>query len=309
MTAGRILFITLSNIGDAVMTTPVLQALHAKYPRAIIDIVADRRSSEMFLHCPYRGEIFYKEKQKFLRGGLALIKRLRVTKYDLIVDLRTDGLAWLLRAGARLTKWNRKNCGTGTHAVEQHMAVIASLHSVADIPDCHVWTGDNAEHYAREVLKDYTGKRLLGLGPGANFPGKIWPHTSYLALIEKLRNKFDAVVLLGDRRDRELSKYISAQSALPCRDLCGETSLLQAAAVLRHMMLFMGNDSGLGHLASAVSTATITLFGIGQPLRYRPWGSKAAWLAGDNRCIENITVQDVVTCMRDHAQTSYAGVD
>ena len=63
----KILFISLSNIGDAVMTTPVLQALHELYPGAVIDIVGDQRSSVIFKHCPYRGKIFHKQKNSFLR--------------------------------------------------------------------------------------------------------------------------------------------------------------------------------------------------------------------------------------------------
>ncbi len=89
----HILLITLSNIGDALMTTPVLEALHRQYPQAVIDIVTDARASDLFEHCPYRGEIILK--QKGWRGTIALLKQLRVTRYDLIVDLRTDGLTLL----------------------------------------------------------------------------------------------------------------------------------------------------------------------------------------------------------------------
>ena len=96
-TGQKLLFVGLSCVGDAVMTTPVLQALHQVYPDAEIDIVADRRSWEIFEHCPYRGDIFYKDKQRFLRGAPALLKELLATRYDVVVDLRTDGLASRLR--------------------------------------------------------------------------------------------------------------------------------------------------------------------------------------------------------------------
>ena len=90
-----ILLITLSNIGDAVMTTPVMTALHNKYPRAVMDIVADARSGEIFTQCPYKGEIFLKDKQAGWQGLLRLVKQLRMKRYDLMVDLRTDGLTLL----------------------------------------------------------------------------------------------------------------------------------------------------------------------------------------------------------------------
>ncbi len=75
-TVNKILFISLSNIGDAIMTTPVLMALHECYPEAVVDIVGDKRSSEIFKHCPFRGEIFNKQKNMFLRGVPALLKTL-----------------------------------------------------------------------------------------------------------------------------------------------------------------------------------------------------------------------------------------
>jgi ADP-heptose:LPS heptosyltransferase len=298
VTDNHILLISLSNIGDAVMTTPVLQALHAKFPDAIIDIVADKRSSEIFLNCPYRGEIIYKNKKSFLRGGPALIGKLRSHKYDLVVDLRTDGLAWLLRADKKLTRWQSKPYGP--HSVEQHMGIIHKLHGKKEIPPCCVWISKTEENYAKEVLGNYYGRNLLGLGPGANWPGKIWPCRSYLGLIERLKDCFDAVVLLGDSKDHEVSTIIAAQSRLPCIDLCGKTSLLQAAAVLKQIRFFAGNDSGLGHLASGVNTPTITIFGIGDPVRYHPWGNKARWLVGDGMNIENITVEYVAAFIEDY---------
>ncbi len=292
----RILLISLSNIGDAIMTTPVLQALHAHFPEASIDIVADQRSAIIFQHCPYRGEIILKQKQAFLRGGPALIRQLRKRHYDLAVDLRTDGLAFLLRADRRLTHWGSKPYGF--HAVEQHMGIIRSLYGEQPLPGCCVWPGKEDETAADHALRDYQGKKLLALGPGANYPGKIWPHKAFVNLVQQLRDSFDAVILLGDKKDREMSFMIEKQSALPCVNVCGGTTLLTAAAILRRVNVFVGNDSGLGHLASAVNTPTVTLFGIGQPDRYRPWGEHSRWLVGDGQNIENIPVTEVAVCVR-----------
>lgn len=295
MPDSRILLITLSNIGDAVMTTPVLQALHDKFPGTKIDIVADRRSSEIFLNCPYRGEIFHKEKRKFLRGSVVLVNSLRNRKYELIVDLRTDGLVYLLRAKKRLGKWQGKSYGP--HAVEQYMGIIRSLHGDREIPDCCLWPGAAEKNYAREVLGQYYGKKILGLGPGANWSGKIWPLHNYPVLMDAVKDDFNAVVLLGDERDRQLSRELGAGSLPAVINLCGRTSLLQATAILKQTRVFIGNDSGLGHLASAVKVPTITIFGPGQPQRYRPWGAQASWLVGRDQDISNVRVADVMRCM------------
>ncbi len=294
-TVNKILFISLSNIGDAIITTPVLVALHECYPEAVVDIVGDQRSSEIFKHCPYRGEIFNKQKNMFLRGVPDLIKALWVQSYDLIVDIRTDGLAYLLPAGKRYTKFKRKlnRTDTGPHAVQEHMGIISDIYQGAP-PQCHVWLSESEEKFAEEILAQYYGKRLLGLGTGANADVKIWPKENYLSLVEKAGNDFDAVVLLGDSRDKERSDFISSQVDKPCINLCGITTILQAVAVQQCLGMFIGNDSGLGHMASAVGIPTITIFGTGEPVRYRPWGEKSSWLVGEQQKVEKVSVDEVV---------------
>lgn len=298
-TVNKILFISLSNIGDAIMTTPVLMALHECYPEAVVDIIGDQRSSEIFKHCPFRGEIFNKQKNRFLRGVPALLKTLWFQSYDLIVDIRTDGLAYLLPAGKRHTKFNRKlnRKTTGSHAVQEHMGIISEIYQ-EDPPQCHVWLSEAEEKFAEEALGQYYGKRLLGLGTGANADVKIWPKENYLSLVEKTGNDFDAIVFLGDSRDKERSDFISSQVNKPCINLCGITTILQAVAVQKCLRVFIGNDSGLGHMASAVGIPTITIFGIGEPDSYRPWGEKALWLVGEKQKIEEVSVDDAVGLIR-----------
>ncbi|MBI5460824.1 MAG: glycosyltransferase family 9 protein [Gammaproteobacteria bacterium] len=293
--AHSILLITLSNIGDAVMTTPVLEVLHRRYPEALIDLVADRRSSEVFTHCPYRGRIVFKEKRAGWRGTLQLVRALRRTRYDLIVDLRTDGLAYLLRARRRLTKRHRQ--AHGPHAVEQHMGVIAALGDT-EIPPTHIWLTQQLEHAAAQHLQTLPGTRWLALGPGANWEPKIWPAASFRDLIAQLADTFDGIILLGGPGDAERCARVAQDCPLPCVNLAGQTGLLDAAAVLARATVFVGNDSGLGHLASAVGTPTLTLFGPGQPERYRPWGEHARWLTSVENDLQHLSAADVAADVR-----------
>lgn len=290
-----ILLITLSNIGDVIMTTPVLQALHAIYPGVKIDIVTDQRSSEIFFYCPFRGDIFIKDKKLFLRGVPELLIKLRSRRYDLIVDLRTDGLAYLLHGRKKLTRWRRKK--TARHAVQQHMTVIGSIYNNRPIPQCRIWTGQADEHFARLILGDKAGKRILALGTGANSHKKIWPVENYIELINKLTGTIDVVILLGNGEDGKSSKSISTRSGLPILDLCGRTTILQAAAMLQHATFFVGNDSGLGHIAAALGVPTITIFGPGEPERYRPWSENSQCVIGDDNDIKNAGVDDVINCI------------
>ena len=294
---GKFLFITLSNIGDALLTTPVLEFLHRYDETATVDIVGDERSFMLFLHCPYRGEIYHKQKQRFLRGAPALLSELRRKRYDLVVDLRTDILAWLLRADKRLVKTAG---GRQAHAVERHFAAVSSLTEGEEIPSTTLWLGQEDRDYADGVCRQLPGNRWLCIGPGANWQKKIWPAEKFALAADELRGEFDALVLMGNKADSRQAELVAGRVRFPCVNLCGQTTLLQAAAVMEKMTLFLGNDSGLGHIAAAVNTPSFTLFGPGQPERYRPWGSRAAWLAAPDGNIENIPVNIVAEKVREH---------
>jgi ADP-heptose:LPS heptosyltransferase len=292
----RILLITLSNIGDALMTTPVMQALHTRHPGARLDIVIDPRSGELFTHCPYRGALIARDKRLGWRGRLAQLRRLRATRYDLVVDLRTDGLAWLLRTRHRLSRWGQAR--SGMHAVERHMGVIAGREYHGGIPPLQLWLSGAEQSFARDTLAGLPGPRRLALGPGARWEPKRWPAHRFRELAACLRNEYDALVLLGDRTDSACCREIAARAPLPSLDLAGQATLLQSAAVLGHMRLFVGNDSGLGHLAAAAGIPTLTLFGPGDPARYRPWNPRGRWLQSPTRQLADLTVADAAQAAR-----------
>jgi ADP-heptose:LPS heptosyltransferase len=275
-TVRRILLITLSNIGDAIMTTPVMESLHARYPEARLDIVTDPRSAGLFEHCPYRGEVFRRHKQRGWRGTLALLHQLRRTDYDLVVDLRTDGLAWLLRARRRLTRWGCRPAGN--HAVEKHMAVIARRENISGIPPVCIWLSKDELRFARDAIAGLPGTRWLALGPGARWEPKRWPVSRFIALAEALQREFDALLLVGSMEDTACCRELAEAQKLPCLNLAGRTTLLQTGALLRHASLFVGNDSGPGHLAAAAGIPSLTLFGPGDPQRYHPWNPQGRWL-------------------------------
>ncbi len=279
------------------MTTPVMEALHGKHPQAVMDIVADPRSSELFTHCPYRDHVIHRDKQQGWRGSLALIRELRRRRYDLIVDLRTDGLAWLLRGRRRLNRHGARR--PEGHAVERHMEVIRRHVGTAGIPPTRLWLDARKQEFADRALAGLPGRRWLALGPGARWEPKRWPPWQFRELVQSRQEDFDAVVLLGSQADVDSCRILADGLSLPCLDLAGSTGLLEAAALLSHMRLFIGNDSGLGHIAAAVGIPTLTLFGPGEPQRYRPWNSRGRWLQSPNRDIRTLPVNRVADALTE----------
>ncbi len=288
----QILFITLSNIGDAIMTTPTLERLHQLYPDASIDLVCDNRSQIIFTHCPYRGEIFVKKKKRDGQRVLfQFIKTLRRKRYDLVVDLRTDGLAYLLRAKKRLTRWGHKPYGP--HAVEDLISIIHKINPEKVLPDTKIWIDDKHMRQADELTSGLNGNHWLAIGPGANWAPKVWDSENFAKVANGLHDKIDAVIIIGTTKDTKYSQKVTEKLESPYLDLSGKTDLLTVSAILKKCSLFLGNDSGLGHLASAVNTPSITVFGPGIPERYHPWSKKNQWFRGKDKLLENLDAETV----------------
>ena len=282
----KILFITLSNIGDVILTIPTLLKLSKRYKNAKFDIVGDDRSKILFKYCPFINKLFTKDKSKGFRGTLSLLRDIRKTNYDVAVDLRSDGLLYLIRADKKFHKINNKNI----HSIEKHYLSIKEQDK--KIPEPTIWLSNEEKRKARKLLpKSY--KKILAFGLGANSSHKIWPTKFYAELGNLLKQQFDLIVLIGDVKDNEFFSTFTKNYKGPLLNLSGKLDLLTTAAVLEKVQLFIGNDSGLGHIASAVNINTFTIFGPGEPHRYRPWGEKARWIKDNQNEIKKIKPRDI----------------
>ncbi len=271
----NILFITLSNIGDVILTTPTLEAIHHEFSNAKIDIVGDPRSSGIFKNCPYLHNFFSKNKSDGWVGIIKLLLKIRKIKYDLAVDLRSDGLLYLIRAKTKIHKLSNK-LSMDMHSAEKHFCAIKEIVS-KEIPTTHIWLSKNEIDISSKILNQYKSKRILALGLGSKYIDKNWSVLSFVDMADKLRDYFDLVMLVGDQKDASLSKKFTQKYSGDVVDCAGKYNILETAALLKKSIFFVGNDSGLGHLASAVGINTFTIFELGQPHRYRPWGSRAYW--------------------------------
>jgi len=277
----KILFITLSNIGDVILTIPTLIRLGQKYRNATIDIIGDARSEILYRHCPLVDIFYKKNKSEGLRGTFNLIKKVRSHNYDLAVDLRSDGLLYFIKADRRLYKIKDKNI----HSIEKHF--LSLKEGLSRLPDPIIWLGNKDEIRAKKILPKKSGA-LLVIGLGANSSHKIWPAKFYAQLANLLKKYFNSVVLIGDKKDDQFTSDFKKEYQGSFTNLAGKIDLLTTAAVLKNADLFVGNDSGLGHLASAVKTKTFTIFGPGEPNRYKPWGILAYYFQDKENNIYNI---------------------
>ena len=297
MSNTSILFIGLSSVGDAVMTTPVLQSLHNKYPSACFDIVTDNRSVSLYKNFPCLRGLYIKDKDKPVRGVPDLLFRLWKNRYDVIVDLRTDGLAYLLRGKKKYTKWTSKSYGT--HAVEELLGVIASLHGDQSIPATCVWLSKQDAVYAEQKTAVFGNKAdLLAVSTGDPAkPKKTWSASKFIELLNHHEPDFSGVIFLGGEAEKQKTREVINDINLEYIDAVGN-ALLETAALLNKASLYIGPDSGLGHIAGAVKTPTISFFGQQSPERFKPWGNKAVCICGTDGDARNIPVDEVSKAIR-----------
>jgi len=292
MNVNKILFIGLSSVGDVVMTTPALTSIQNQYPEALFDIVADKRGVQLYKNFPKLNKVYLKDKDKPLRGVPDLLLQLWKNRYDLIVDMRTDGLAYLLRAKKRYTKFFARSYGS--HAIEDLMGIIAPLHGDKPLPHTSVWPAELDREYAKKEISVFNNTDLLlaiSIGDSRK-PEKTWTTNKFVDLLNKHKDDFTGVIFLGNSYEAEGTREVASKIDMQYINTVNN-SLLEAASLLEKCCLYIGPDSGLGHIASAVKTPTISFFSLMKPDRYRPWGDKSICICGSANDARNISVDEV----------------
>ena len=262
----RVLFITATRVGDAVLSTGLLDHLLRTCPGARFTIACGPVAAGVFDRLPGRERTLIVEKRRFDLHWWDLWRRCAGVRWDLAVDLRGSAVTWLLRCRRRAVMRGGRRPGHRT----THLAGGLGL-GAAPMPV--VWT--NADDRAAAAALLPSGRTLIGLGPTANWSGKVWPAACFVELFRQLDACIpDALpVILAGPGAAERAMAAPVLAGLPeAIDLCGALSLPQAAACLARCALFVGNDSGLMHLAAAAGTPTLGLFGPSRADEYAPVG-------------------------------------
>ena len=269
----RILFITATRIGDAVLSTGLLGHLLDRHPGAAFTIAAGPGAAPLFEALPGLERLVVLVKRRFSLHWLALYRAVAVRRWDLAVDLRGSLLAYGLRATERRVM--AKGDG-GEHRVRQ----LGRLFALDPPPSPRLWIAPHHERAAAELVPP--GPPVLAIGPAANWRGKQWRAERFAELARRLtaaQGPLAAARVAVLAASHERAQAAPLLAALPANrriDLVGRTGLLTAAAVLRRAALFIGNDSGIMHIAAAMGTPTLGLFGPSLTQRYAPWGAHTA---------------------------------
>lgn len=271
----RILFVTANRVGDAVLSTGLIAHLAARHGDARFTIVAGPAAASLFRTVPGLEQLIAMEKRRYGTHWLTLWRRCVTTRWDLIVDLRRSALAYCLLGRQR---YIIPPPDASLHRVRH----VASTLGLRDEPPAPVlWTGPE-EAAARDRVPD--GGPVLAVAPAANWRGKQWRTDRFAELAARLTGD-DGI--LPDARvaviaaESERPQATPVLEALPPGrriDLVGAGDLPCVGACLRRCTFFIGNDSGLMHMAAAAGLPTLGLFGPSRPEHYAPWGPKGAFV-------------------------------
>jgi ADP-heptose:LPS heptosyltransferase len=271
--AKRILFVTSTRIGDAVLSSGVLGRLIADHPNARVTVACGPAAAALFEATPNLEGIIVLDKMPLSLHWLELWARCVGKFWDLVVDLRNTPLTWLLAAR------RQRRIKSGRAAIHRVRLYGRVLDLGDDPPAPGLWTLPRHEDEARRFLPD--GVPVLAVGPSANWRAKTWPAERFLELIGRLTGP--AGILPGAKvavfgRDDERPQTLRLIEAIPAErriDLMGKIDLLTAYACFKRAAFYVGNDSGLMHMAAAAGAPTLGLFGPSREELYAPWGPRA----------------------------------
>jgi len=272
LTPPSLLFITSNRLGDAVLSSGMLAHFIERAPGLRVTVACGPLPAPLFADLPGLERIIPIVKGKRRRVGhwVDLWKALPRHRWDIVIDLRSHFFAWTVRAGTRIV----------VRAEKRHEHRIEELGRQAGIlppPTPHLYVSD--ERQAR--IDRLAGSRpILAVGPTANWGGKQWPAERFAETVRRLTGADGIlpgarVAVFGAAHEREAALDVLAATPDPL-DMIGSADLLDVFALLRRCALFVGNDSGLMHMAAAAGTPTLGLFGPSAEWRYRPWGERTA---------------------------------
>jgi lipopolysaccharide heptosyltransferase I len=289
----RILIVRLSAIGDVLHGLPVLNALRDALPRAFIGWVVEGAGGQLLRDHRALDELIVVPRKwlKSPRTVLGLRRRLRGLRFDVAIDMqgltksavaaRLSGAPRRIgfdgRDGRELSRWlnNERVQPTKTHVVDRNLELLAPLGITNTRARFDLDDAPADARRAQEILAAGQLERFAVVNPGAGWPSKVWPADRYAAVARHLgtRHAMRALVVWAGDQERQWAERIVAGSA-GFAQLAPPTSLRELAALERRAALFVGSDTGPLHLAAAVGTPCVGLFGPMPAERNGPYGTQ-----------------------------------
>ncbi len=316
----RILITRLSHIGDCVLTLPLLRALRRKFPTAYIAWAVEKPADQLLSGNLDLNQLIVvpRDWMRSLRSIIAQRRILREKKFDIVFDpqslTKSAALGWLSGApirvgmskpfGREAAPWlnNRLVTPSTTHLVDRTLDLLRAI----DVRETHVEfrmpVDPVAQKYVLEAIPKIAHSGFIVINPGGTWRSKQWELDRFAAVADFARTQLgvSSVVAWAGVDERKMAEQIVRQShdsaiAAPA------TNLRQLAALLAHAEMYVGGDTGPMHLAAAVGTPCVALFGPTRAIDSGPYGtghvSLQAWYQSgtsrERRSAENLAMRDI----------------
>ncbi|HPD83533.1 MAG: glycosyltransferase family 9 protein [Alphaproteobacteria bacterium] len=293
----KVLFITSTRLGDAVLSTGLLDYLLRTYPEAKVTVACGPLPQSLFEGFANVERIIPLQKQKRHRHWIKLWKAVVGTRWDMVIDLRDSAVSRLIRANKRFVFG--KTIDKSKHKVEQ----AAQVMKLSEVPAPKLYFTEKQNNFANALInntsscdliagsekkeedpsvkpKDDRFKNfpIIAIGPSANWIGKTWPAENFIKLIQWMTSEEG---ILPRARVAIFAAPGEEAQALPVLNSIPEHQRIdgiakgnpaEVAACLARCDFYVGNDSGLMHAAAACGVPTVGLFGPSYPHLYAPYG-------------------------------------
>ncbi len=311
----NVLFITSNRLGDAVLSTGLLDYIIQTHPDASITVACGHLPASLFEGVPSLNRVIAFKKQKHHKHWFDLWRQVIGTKWDIVVDLRDSAVSRLICAKQRHIF--SKHIDKSQHKVQQ----IAAVMGLEALPAPCVWVTDVQQKRAKELIPERVP--VLAVGPTANWIGKTWAAERFIEVVEFITAPDGILpgarvaVFAAPGEEEDAYKVLNAVPQERQIDVIAKTDPGTAVASLQRCGFYIGNDSGLMHCAAAAGVPTVGLFGPSYPHLYGPWGKHTAFVrtpesfdqlidfAGytpqtlDHSLMGSLTTENVISAIKD----------
>jgi lipopolysaccharide heptosyltransferase II len=329
----NILIIKISAVGDVILSVPSIRAMREKFPKAKIYCLVGKESKQILQHCPYLdGIIIYDNKGKDtgFKGILNISRELRKYNFDIVLDLQNNRsshiISFLSMSANRYGYDNGKFSFLLNHKVQQlSLAVSAVEHQFRTLEmlginqrdkKLELWPSKEDEYYISNLLgSQWVSQRgrIVGINLCASqrWVSKRWPLENFAQLCDRLSKENIRVVITGSKEELDFATELQKMTSARLLIFSGKTTLLQLAALIKKCSVFVTADSAPLHIAAAVGTPLVALFGPTSAVRHMPPIKNSIVIKKDldcspcykprcrsMRCMFEITVDEVFEAIR-----------
>lgn len=309
----KILIVKLGAVGDVVHSLPALHSLRKSFPHAFIAWAVERKSMDVITGNPDLDEVIIFERKELQRifkaDGLFAAYRffrqfavkLKGYNFDLAIDFQTLFKSGIITfsSGAKqrigFDKWrelnrlftNERVRAISRHTVDKYLELVEAAGASPDASPVKIAYSSEDASYIDEFLNErkLEDRPWVAINPGASWTSKLWPAERFAALCDILEDSaIPVVVVWGPGEEPLVDAIVGATRSRP--NVAPSTSIKQLACLLERSSLYIGGDTGPMHMAVAMGTPVVGIFGPSDPERNGPYGEGHMILQADIDCIK-----------------------